>query len=100
MKTMSHKEEYDLFLLIQIASSIQVSQNLFNFVHYDLTTWNILLQKQDKDLEIDYVINEKTCITIKKDDILFESTPVLELTNQYNDMFGSGIQIATSIPKL
>ena len=42
----------------------------------------------------------KTGITIKKDDILFESTPVLELTNQYNDMFGSGIQIATSIPKL
>jgi len=42
----------------------------------------------------------KTGITIKKDDILFESTPVMELTNQYNDMFGSGIQIATSIPKL
>ena len=42
----------------------------------------------------------KTGIVIKKDDILFESTPVIELINQYNDMFGSGIQIATSIPKL
>ena len=42
----------------------------------------------------------KTGITFKKEDILFESTPVIELTNQYNDMFGSGIQIATSIPKL
>jgi len=57
-------KEY-LFILIQIASSIQVSQNLFNFVHYDLTTWNILLQKQEKPLEIDYLIDEKTCITIK-----------------------------------
>ena len=42
----------------------------------------------------------KTGITIKKDYILFESTPVIDLINQYNDMFGSGIQIATSIPKL
>ena len=42
----------------------------------------------------------KTGITFRKEDILFESTPVVELTNQYNDMFGSGIQIATSIPKL
>ena len=42
----------------------------------------------------------KTGIVIKKDDVLFESTPVIELINQYNDMFGSGIQIATSIPKL
>ena len=42
----------------------------------------------------------KTGITFKKEDILFESTPVIELINQYNDMFGSGIQIATSIPKL
>lgn len=42
----------------------------------------------------------KTGITFKKEDILFESIPVIELTNQYNDMFGSGIQIATSIPKL
>ena len=42
----------------------------------------------------------KTGITFRKEDILFESTPVIELTNQYNDMFGSGIQIATSIPKL
>lgn len=42
----------------------------------------------------------KTGISIKKDDILFESTPLVELTNQYNEMFGSGIQIASSIPKL
>jgi len=42
----------------------------------------------------------KTGISIKRDDILFESTPLVELTNQYNEMFGSGIQIASSIPKL
>ena len=42
----------------------------------------------------------KSGITFRKDDILFESTPLVELTNQYNEMFGSGIQIASSIPKL
>jgi hypothetical protein len=38
---------------------------------------------------------EKTC-----EDILFISTPVRELENQYNQIFGSGIQIASAIPKL
>jgi hypothetical protein len=37
---------------------------------------------------------------IYNQDILFISTPVVELENQYNEIFGSGIQIATSIPKL
>jgi len=33
-------------------------------------------------------------ITIKKDDVFCETTPVLDLLNQYNRMFGSGIEIA------
>jgi hypothetical protein len=32
------------------------------------------------------------------DDILLVSTPVVELENQYNTVFGSGIQIAKTIP--
>lgn len=42
----------------------------------------------------------KTGITINKNDVLFDSEPLVELANQYNEMFGSGIQIASSIPKL
>lgn len=37
---------------------------------------------------------------IKKNDILITSTPVVELENQYNQIFGSGITIASSIPKV
>jgi hypothetical protein len=38
-------------------------------------------------------------IRINKSDILCTTTPVVDLANQYNTMFGSGIQIASSIPK-
>jgi hypothetical protein len=37
---------------------------------------------------------------LQRTDILFLSTPVRELENQYNTVFGSGIQIASSVPKL
>jgi hypothetical protein len=37
---------------------------------------------------------------MQRSDILFISTPVRELENQYNTIFGSGIQIANQIPKL
>jgi len=42
----------------------------------------------------------KTGIKIDRQDILAISTPVVELENQYRQVFGSGIQIASSIPKL
>jgi hypothetical protein len=41
----------------------------------------------------------ETGIRINPQDILCVSSPVVELENQYNQMFGSGIQIATTIPK-
>jgi hypothetical protein len=41
----------------------------------------------------------KTGISIPKDNVQCITTPVSELTNQYNQVFGSGIQIASSIPK-
>ena len=37
---------------------------------------------------------------IQRADILFISTPVRELENQYSQIFGSGIQIASSIPNV
>ena len=54
-----------LFIIIQICLSLQVSQNKFNFVHYDLTPWNILLQKLDDEVSIDYKIEFNKCFNVK-----------------------------------
>jgi len=35
-----------------------------------------------------------TGITIKKEDVICVTTPVIDILNQYNKMFGSGIEIA------
>jgi hypothetical protein len=42
----------------------------------------------------------RTGITISRDDVLCVTTPMRELENQYNQVFGSGIQIASAIPKV
>ena len=42
----------------------------------------------------------KTGIEFNKEDILTINTPVVELQNEYNRLFGSGITIASSIPKI
>lgn len=36
----------------------------------------------------------KTGIRVPKEDVLVVNTPIIELENQYNQIFGSGIQIA------
>lgn len=40
----------------------------------------------------------KTGIKIDSPDILTTTTPVVELENQYRQVFGSGIQIAAALP--
>lgn len=47
---------------------------------------------------IDFAEEFKTGITLPLDAILVITTPVTELLNQYNSIFGSGIQIANSMP--
>ena len=49
---------------------------------------------------LEYATEFRDGFKIKKDDILVTSTPVVELENQYNQIFGSGITIASSIPKV
>ncbi len=49
---------------------------------------------------LEYAKEFKDGFKIKKDDILITSTPVVELENQYNQIFGSGITIASIIPKV
>ena len=48
---------------------------------------------------LEYSQEFETGIHIKQQDILCTTLPVVELENQYNQMFGSGIQIASTIPK-
>jgi hypothetical protein len=49
---------------------------------------------------VEYAEEFRSGFQIKNEDILMISTPVRELANQYSKMFGSGIEIASSIPKL
>jgi hypothetical protein len=48
---------------------------------------------------LEYSEEFDTGITFHVQDILCTNTPITELTNEYNKMFGSGIQIASAIPK-
>lgn len=49
---------------------------------------------------LDYSQEHKTGIKISMNDVLCITTPVVELENQYNQIFGSGITIASAIPKI
>ena len=49
---------------------------------------------------LDYALEHKTGIKISMNDVLCITTPAVELENQYNQVFGSGITIASSIPKV
>lgn len=49
---------------------------------------------------LEYCEEFKTGIEIDAADVLCVTTPVTELQNQYNQVFGSGIQIASAIPKM
>jgi len=46
---------------------------------------------------LEYSNEVKTGIKISRADILTITTPVLELENQYNTIFGSGITIAKTL---
>lgn len=41
-----------------------------------------------------------TGFEFKKDDVFIHCSPVTELMNQYNRIFGSGIEIASSVPRI
>jgi hypothetical protein len=49
---------------------------------------------------LDYSQEFKTGIKFSMNDVLCITTPVTELENQYNKVFGSGIEIASVIPKV
>jgi hypothetical protein len=47
---------------------------------------------------LDYAEEFKSGVTFSMDNVLCVTSPVVELENQYNQVFGSGIQIASVIP--
>jgi hypothetical protein len=49
---------------------------------------------------VEYASEFLTGFRIKYEDILMINTPIIELENQYNQIFGSGIQIAKNLPKV
>jgi hypothetical protein len=49
---------------------------------------------------LDYCQEHKSGITISMNDVLCITTPIAGLENQYNQIFGSGIQIANAIPNI
>jgi len=49
---------------------------------------------------LEYAEEFKTGITIPKDSVMTVTTPVQEVLNQYNRIFGSGIEIASAMPNL
>lgn len=67
LRSKEFKVETFLFILIQIFLSLQVAQNQYGFVHYDLTPWNIMLKKQLTSSKIDYLINYNTIFHVNSD---------------------------------
>ena len=57
-------KEY-LLILIQLSLSLEYAQRKIGFVHYDLTAWNIMIQKLDKYVEIEYKISHEKVYKIK-----------------------------------
>lgn len=67
---------------VQVASQVTKDGPMIGFIPY-----------------LEYSLEFETGITIQSTDVLTINSPVRELENQYNQMFGSGIQIASTIPK-
>ena len=51
-------DEY-ILIIIQICLALEVAQNKCALVHYDITPWNIILQRLDEPIKVDYVLGKK-----------------------------------------
>jgi len=65
IKSDSFSFEIYINILLQICLTLHVAQNMCCFVHYDLSPWNIIIQKLDKQVEIEYVISHDKVIKFK-----------------------------------
>ena len=56
-------EEY-ILIIVQLCLALQVAQNHCSFTHYDLTPWNIVIQRLSSPVQIDYVLNHNKIVRI------------------------------------
>lgn len=54
-----------LFIIMQLCMALEVAQASCGFVHYDLTPWNIILQRTDKPKIFDYILSNKRVIRVR-----------------------------------
>jgi len=54
-----------IFIVLQLCLALEVAQNNCGFVHYDLTPWNIVLQRIEEPLIVDYILSHKRVIRIR-----------------------------------
>jgi hypothetical protein len=54
-----------LFIVLQLCLALQVAQNMCGFVHYDLSPWNIVLQRVDTVKTFDYILAHNRIIQIR-----------------------------------
>lgn len=54
-----------LFILSQLALTLQVAQNNCALVHYDLTPWNIIINILPEEQEFDYILSHEHIIRVK-----------------------------------
>lgn len=63
-----HSTEFNMedyvFILLQLALTLHVAQRTRGLVHYDLTPWNIILQKLPEPVSFNYIIDHKTVYNI------------------------------------
>lgn len=52
------------FILLQLSLALHVAQRTCGFVHYDLTPWNIIIQRLPEPVEFDYVIDHETVYSV------------------------------------
>lgn len=54
-----------LSIIIQLCLALHYAQEKHAFVHYDLTPWNIIIQRQNNPVEFDYIISHNIVYRIK-----------------------------------
>lgn len=59
-----HFEEF-LFILMQLCLAIEVAQKNCCLVHYDLTPWNIILQRLNSPMTIEYVLSYDRVVRVR-----------------------------------
>jgi len=56
-----------ILIIMQLCLALQVAQDTCGFIHWDLTPWNIIIQKVSKPVTFDYVISHDKIYRVRSD---------------------------------